>query len=100
MTDDRMYKLQTGQIKPTKTDLLWFQKTCGSDTNIATRFGVCPRTILNWRKKLGIPSFYFKNEKRNMDILAKWKRGWNFERIAAKVGLSESHVRMIIRKGG
>lgn len=96
----RISKIQSKGRKLTKTDLVWLQKTLGSDTAIASNLNVCPRTVLNWRKRHGIRSIYFKNELRNMQILKLHKKGWDFERIARKVDLSGSHVRTIIRKGG
>lgn len=85
---------------PTKKKLVNLQKEFGSDAEIAYVLGVSKRTVLSWRKKHGVPSIYFKNEKRNVQILRKKKAGWSIDRIARKFELSSSQVYRILRRGG
>ncbi len=86
-------------IVPTKAMLVKLQKQHGSDTGIADAMGVSPRTVLSWRKQRGVPSIYFKNEVRNLEIKKKSADGWSVQRICRKFDLSTSQVYRILRRG-
>lgn len=86
-------------VVPTKAKLQQLQKQYGADSNIAEAMGVSSRTVLNWRRQRGVPSIYFKNEIRNIDIKKKNAKGWSVQRICRKFGLSASQVYRILRRG-
>lgn len=76
------------------------------DTDLAKKFGMANKTIMNRRNKLGIPAYKirkvaanpkFPNDERVKDILKMRDKGKSLREIGVKYGISRARVGQIIR---
>ena len=83
-----------------KTELIRLQKKLVTDAAIGAKFGITRSAVHQQRKKYGIESSLADNPKRNIKILAAYKKGSTGTVIAKKFDLSISQAYRILNEGG
>lgn len=82
--------------KISKSQLVKLQKKLKTDAQIGEQFGITRQAVHQLRKKYEIDSVIAKNEERNKQIVAVYKKGTSGIAIAKKYDLSISQTYRII----